>query len=79
MAWDWRPIETVPEGEHVALYWLKGERGGGGVECATIVKIGSTGEWSYWTHGGPNAGDDWEPRCSERPTHWAPIEYPAGR
>ncbi len=74
----WQPIETAPEGEHIMLYWPEGEKGVGGIECATIYK---TDYWAltgydYWTHGGPNAGLDWEPRNSEKPTHWHPLPKP---
>ncbi|HEX3587773.1 MAG TPA: hypothetical protein VH024_17370 [Candidatus Angelobacter sp.] len=71
---SWFPIASLPEGRHVMLYWPHGERGGGGVECATVFRDGDT--WSYWTHGGPNAGSDWEPRDDEKPTLWKPIQEP---
>lgn len=74
----WQPIDTVPEGEHVLLYWPHGERGGwGGLECATVFKSESeTTGFSYWTHGSANGGSDWEPRDDERPTYW--MRLPAG-
>lgn len=78
---EWRPIETAPEGEHVMLWWPEGERGIGGIECATIFRgdpHSSTG-MSFWTHGGPNSGTDWEPRNSEKPTHWQPLPSPPGQ
>lgn len=76
---EWRPIETAPEGEHIMLFWPGGERGNGGIECATIFRD-ETGALSYWTHGGPNAGSDWEPRDGERPTHWRRLpEQPHDR
>jgi hypothetical protein len=75
---SWEPIETMPEGEHVLLWWPEGERGVGGMECATVYKDHNpNGEWSYWTHGGPNAGLDWAPRDNERPTHWRAIAPPS--
>jgi hypothetical protein len=73
---DWQPIETLPEGEHVLLYWTKGERGGGGIECATVFRGLIGYDWSYWTHGGPNSGSDWETRDYEIPTHWMPLPEP---
>ena len=80
MSLDWQPIGTLPVGEHVALYFPKGERGVGGIECATVFvdDISPTG-MSFWTHGGPNSGSDWEPADGERPTHWARIEPPEVR
>ena len=71
----WQSIETMPEGEHVLLYWQHGERGIGGMECATVYR-GSDGRLSYWTHGGPNSGLDWEARDDEAPTHWMPLPEP---
>lgn len=70
----WHPIETLPEGEHVALFFPDGERGGGGVEMATVFT--DDGRWSYWTHGGPNSGLDWEPHNDERPTMWMKVPMP---
>jgi len=75
---EWHPIETVPDGQHVLLWFPRGECGIGGMECATVYRHdeqSSTG-FSFWTHGGPNAGDDWEPRNSEAPTHWMPLPEP---
>ena len=76
---DWQPIETLPEGEHVALYFLHGEKGAGGIECATVFfepdGFSPTG-MAFWTHGGPNSGSDWEPRDGERPTFWARLIPP---
>lgn len=70
----WFPIESLPEGQHVELYWPDGERGVGGIECATVFRNGLPfGGYSYWTHGGPNSGSDWEPANGEFPTHWRPI------
>jgi hypothetical protein len=75
-AGDWFPIVSVPEGVHVQLYFPTGERGNGGIECATLYHDPNE-QWGYsfWTHGGPNAGSDWEPK--EAPTHWRPCpDYP---
>ncbi len=66
----WEPIATVPEGTHVLLWFPLGERGVGGMETAMVFRgyPDNPGGLSYWTHGGPNSGSDWEPR--EPPTHW---------
>ena len=57
----WKPIEDAPEGEHILVYMPHGERGNGGIEAVTLFKGFYDGdEWSYWTHGGPNAGSDFE-------------------
>lgn len=71
---EWKKIETAPEGEHILLYWPHGERGVGGMECATFYRYEDS--WSYWTHGGPNSGLDWDPRDNEKPTHWMPLPPP---
>lgn len=73
----WQKIETLPEAEHVMLWFPDGERGIGGIECATVF-FGERpeDEWSYWTHGGPNSGIDWYPRNNERPSHWMPLPEP---
>ena len=65
---QWQSIDTVPEGEHVLLFFPNGEKGNGGIETATVFRDESPNGFSYWTHGGPNAGGDWETR--EAPTHW---------
>jgi hypothetical protein len=71
---DWQPIETVPEGEHVLLYWAYGERGNGGMEAATVYWEDGRSKLGYWTHGGPNSGIDWG--SDELPTHWMPLPEP---
>jgi hypothetical protein len=74
----WRTIDSLPEGENVLLYWPKGERGCGGMDCAMVYlddAYGPTG-MAFWTHGGPNSGSDWEPRNHEKPTHWMPLPEP---
>jgi hypothetical protein len=75
---EWHPIDTVPEGEPVLLFWPHGERGGwGGIETAVVFKDqNSPTGLNYWTHGSANGGSDWEPRNNERPTHW--MRAPAG-
>lgn len=74
----WQPIETAPEGVNILLYWTEGELGVGGMECAMIFRGDphSKSGLSFWTHGGPNAGSDWEPRGGEAPTHWMPLPAP---
>lgn len=72
----WFPIESLPEGRNVLLYFPYGEKGVGGMECAMVFRSELDGSWSYWTHGGPNSGSDWEPRDDERPTHWMPLPEP---
>lgn len=70
----WQPISSLPEGEHVLLYWPHGELGVGGIECGMVFRF--DGVWSYWTHGGPNSGSDWEPANGEMPTNWMPLPDP---
>jgi hypothetical protein len=72
----WRPIETVPEGEHVLLWFPHGECGNGGIEAGTVFREPPSGklDTGAWTHGGPNAGTDWE--FCEPPTMWQPTPAP---
>lgn len=67
----WLNIESAPEGTHIMIFFPKGEKGAGGIECATIFK--NEDGYSFWTHGGPNGGLDWDPRDNEMPTHWRPL------
>lgn len=60
--------QPPPEGEHILLYWHEGERGDGGIECATVYRDGDS--WTFWTHGGANSGLDWSPQGDELPSHW---------
>ena len=71
----WFPIESLPEGRHVLLYFEEGEKGNGGIECGTVY-FNDRDLWTYMTHGGANAGDFWEPRNNEKPTHWMPLPEP---
>jgi len=71
---DWQPIETVPWGQHVLLYFPNGERGIGGIETATLYEDDPDPLLCGWTHGGANAGSDWG--LCERPTHWMPLPEP---
>lgn len=75
---EWQDISTAPEGVQILLFWAEGEAGNGGMECAIIFRgdIQSPTGMSFWTHGGPNGGSDWEPRNSEKPTHWQPLPEP---
>lgn len=72
----WQPISEAPEGEHVLLWFPKGERGIGGVECGTFWREPDGSIECFWTHGGPNSGGDWEARDGEQPTHWQPLPRP---
>lgn len=67
----WFDIASVPEGVPVQLFWEYGERGVGGQESAMVFR-NPEGGFSFWTHGGPNSGSDWEPANREMPTHWRP-------
>lgn len=71
---NWQPIATVPEGQHVLLWFPNGERGIGGMECATVFRDNGKLDNGGWTHGGPNSGLDWE--FCEPPTHWMPLPDP---
>jgi len=73
---EWQPIETLPMGEHVLLWFPKGERGVGGMECATVfVEDDGFGKiWYFWTEGGPNSGSDWS--APEAPTRWMRLPPP---
>jgi hypothetical protein len=64
----WQPIATVPEGEHVLLWFPNGEKGTGGFEAATVFRAPDGWLDCGWTHGGPNSGSDWE--FCEQPTLW---------
>lgn len=82
----WQPIETLPEGEHVLLYWRQGERGAGGMECATVFRNDNPDNllppMFFWTHGGPNSGSDWDPKEDhktdepEMPSFWMKLPDP---
>lgn len=73
----WQPIETVPEGEHVLLWFPKGEKGNGGMECARLYRESDGGlPPGGWTHGGPNSGSDWDWGYDDMPTHWMPLPAP---
>ena len=69
----WRPIDTVPEGEQVLVWFERGQRGVGAMECAVVFKgdANAPGGYSLWTHGGPNSGSDWQ--LDSAPTHWRPL------
>lgn len=72
----WQPIDTVPEGVHVLLWFPKGEHGIGGIESATVFRNDphTPHGFSFWTHGGPNSGSDWD--TDEAPTYWMPLPSP---
>ena len=73
---SWQPISTAKEGVHVLLWFPTGERGLGGIECGTLYfnDANAPGGINIWTHGGPNAGSDWQ--MDEPPTHWMPLPDP---
>lgn len=75
-AGSWQPIETLPEGEHILLWFPNGERGVGGMETGTVFRNYDDGslDSGAWTHGGPNSGSDWE--FCEPPTLWMPLPEP---
>ncbi len=75
---DWQPIETVPEGVHVLLWFPSGEKGGGGIEAATVFWVSrdqssflGRQRLSYWSHGGPGYGRSWFPE--EDATFWREL------
>lgn len=79
----WQLFETVPEGVHVLLYFPNGEKGIGGIECATVYRdephldngvCPHLKGFSFWTHGGTNSGSDWYP--DELPSHWMLLPEP---
>ena len=71
----WQPIETLPEGEHVLLWFPHGERGIGGIEAATVYRdLDGNFDDVGWTHGGANSGGDWQ--FCEMPTHWMRLPEP---
>ena len=64
----WQPIETAPEHEPI-LIWVPGvNRGHASAEV--VIRVAD----SFWTNGGPNAGDDLY--FEEAPTHWMPLPPP---
>jgi hypothetical protein len=72
---DWRPIETMPFGERVMLYFEEGEKGNGEIDVNWVYPdddAGPDGSWHYWTWGGPNSGSDFE--RDEKPVLWADPE-----
>jgi hypothetical protein len=75
----WQPIETAPEGEPVLCFCPKAHRGLDSCEVLVIVHGGDdfhkSGR-SYWTNGGPNAGDDMDFPQDQEPTHWMPLPEP---
>lgn len=75
---QWQPIDSVPEGKNVLLFWPIGQKGNGGMECAVVYRDETEKSgFSYWTHGGANAGWDFQDPCNgEKPTHWMPLPAP---
>lgn len=72
---EWQPTETAPEGDLVLWFCPKAHRGL--PSCEVLMRFNDPlyGE-SFWTNGGPNAGDDVDFAEDERPTHWMPLPPP---
>ena len=82
-ATSWQPIATVPTGEHVLLWFPRGESGAGGMECATVYRDDDYFRplgLGFWTHGGAERGTEWSPERPdgqpEKPTHWMRLPSP---
>ncbi len=74
---DWKPIETAPEDCTVPVLVFCPKANRGTPSCEVVVMCRDcTGELSYWTNGGPNAGDDLYFGPGEEPTHWMPLPPP---
>jgi hypothetical protein len=72
---DWRPIETLPFGERVMLFFEHGEKGNGEIDFSWVYPTDESnpaGPWHYWSWGGPNSGSDFE--RAEKPVLWADPE-----
>lgn len=75
----WQPIDTVPEHDPVLLFIPRINRGRGSCEVAIMIRIGSgADDITWWTNGGPNAGDEidwssWSDNYEVYPTHWMPL------
>lgn len=69
---EWQPIETAPESEPILVWADNLHRGIPSAEV--VVVVCSEGEMTFWTNGGPNAGDDLFFETS--PTHWMPLPAP---
>lgn len=68
----WQPIDTYRDGDFVLFWFPRGQRGNGAKETAMAFRDSSG--WSFWTHGGPNSGSDFEPGGpGEVPTMWCRL------
>lgn len=69
---DWQPIETLPFGRRVMLFFAEGEKGNGEIDTNWVYLAAEQdprGRWVYWTWGGPNSGSDFT--RDEKPVLWA--------
>jgi len=68
----WQPIDTYNDGDYVLFWFPEGERGSGAKVSAMGFRHGD--RWAFWSHGGPNAGFDYDPGAdNEAPTLWARL------
>lgn len=66
---EWKPIESVPDGERVMLFLEKGEKGNGEIAVGIVYRDDDGTIDCYWTWGGSNSGSD----IDERPSLWAEL------
>ncbi len=79
IGFNWQPIDTLPFGERVAIFYEHGEKGNGQLDYAWIYprdENNPDGPWYAWTWGGANSGDDYE--LDEKPVMWAEVESVVG-
>jgi hypothetical protein len=76
---DWKPIDTMPFGHRVMLFFEHGEKGNGEIDTNWVYPedessdaAARAGRWGYWTWGGANSGSDFE--RDEKPVLWADPE-----
>lgn len=69
---EWQDIKTAPESTPILAFVPKAHRGLDSCEVVVVVRL--DGELTYWTNGGPNAGDDMH--FDQPPTHWMPLPDP---
>lgn len=67
----WQPIDTYQDGDFVLFWFPDGEKGVGGKETAMAFRDDDGIIRSGWTHGGPNAGSDFD--FCEPPTMWCKL------
>ncbi len=73
---EWQPIDTAPENEPILVFVPRANRGRD--SCDVVIVYRYAGGPSYWTNGGPNAGDpllfdEWD---IGPPTHWMALPEP---